>query len=306
MLVRDPDNTMRLNIDSTGNVADGSPHYVAWADNAGNYNVYIDGVGDKSGSYTKNPKACNQSHIAMDGRAGETSFFAGTIYELRLSSVKRTSEWVKATNHSLFDNLYSIELPDNTYIVSEVFSLSASLSGSRFINFAHILSPAFLLSSTLAGERIGACLISAPTLTGAFSFSPSATIIRAKDILAPDFTLESSFSASIEAATIILSQVMNLSFSLLSDSQRIYWRDYFYLINSIPFDGTFALVNSLNTGVSSQVLLLNNVLAQIQGQLIVKNRFRDLVLIEGTNRIVNVLEGLYSTGEYYLDESHGI
>lgn len=77
-------------------------------------------------------------------------------------------------------------------------------------------------------------------------------------------------------------------------------------INSIPFDGTFALVNSLNTGVSSQVLLLNNVLAQIQGQLIVKNRFRDLVLIEGTNRIVNVLEGLYSTGEYYLDESHGI
>ncbi|GAB4366617.1 MAG: hypothetical protein Kow0042_06610 [Calditrichia bacterium] len=79
-------------------VFDNTWHHVAWVDNDGDFAIYVDGVPDTSGSYTRASLTLNATSIAAIVSAappGIRAHFNGQIDELRIWNVARTQTQIR-------------------------------------------------------------------------------------------------------------------------------------------------------------------------------------------------------------------
>ena len=98
--VRDNTGTARLDVNSVATVFDNSWHHIAWVDTAGTYQLYVDGVLDRSGTYTKNSKTFDRYALGTVLRASPITFFDGKLSDVRFWTTARTGAQILANYQS--------------------------------------------------------------------------------------------------------------------------------------------------------------------------------------------------------------
>lgn len=95
---RDVGNNIRLNnLESTATILDGNPHHVVYAEGAGVYQVYIDGVADISGTYVASSGwTVDMATIGALRGSAISAHFTGTIDEFATYSTKLSLARVQA------------------------------------------------------------------------------------------------------------------------------------------------------------------------------------------------------------------
>ncbi|MBN1275097.1 DUF2341 domain-containing protein [Candidatus Woesearchaeota archaeon] len=95
--IRDDDGTERMShVLSSADVFDNTWHHIAWVDVGGNYQLYVDGEPDISGSYTKTAKSLDTTTLGAIRRAAVSHYFTGYIDEVELFNQSLSAEQIRA------------------------------------------------------------------------------------------------------------------------------------------------------------------------------------------------------------------
>ena len=84
-------------------VDDGTYTYGAFTYNTTNANLYVNGSSHDNNAYTPSGTFTTSTVQKWTGRSLTGNYFNGTIDEVRVSNVSRSSDWIAATSLSLFD-----------------------------------------------------------------------------------------------------------------------------------------------------------------------------------------------------------
>lgn len=96
VFIRDDNNVVALILTGDINVLDGKPHRISWIDNNGTYSLYVDGVLDKSGSYTRPASlTVNRINIGALTRTATLYYYHGILSDMRLWTNARTQSQVQ-------------------------------------------------------------------------------------------------------------------------------------------------------------------------------------------------------------------
>lgn len=136
---------------TSSSYADGNWHYVVVVDNGSSAAFYKDGVADGTPT-VQNPGAYTGSR-AIGGRADGAQSFNGTLEEVRVSNVVRSSDWISAeySNQNYPPGFYSVGQPNSGGQGSTVGVVQTHITniGSNSASFSNPVTRGNLLVSAV-------------------------------------------------------------------------------------------------------------------------------------------------------------
>ncbi len=173
---------------------DNNPHYVAVPfDQDGNFELFVDAV--SKGTASRGTGSWDTHSIFIgDGVNATTSWkeFIGLIDEVRFSFCLRSDAWIKATNHSLKDDLLTLEtcvpvqvhdlISINEYIALSLSNLSISkfdvITVLEYVKASNILSGIFVQDNiTVVDYSVTLCKLAGVSVNDLIFVSESTDLI---------------------------------------------------------------------------------------------------------------------------------
>lgn len=93
--IRNDAGAVPLDITGDIDICDGVPHRVTFVDNNGSVTLYVDGIVDTTGSYTRSTTTLNRTCIGARIRTGVDCYYTGTISDVRLWTNARSQSQVQ-------------------------------------------------------------------------------------------------------------------------------------------------------------------------------------------------------------------